>query len=131
MQVGNKIYLFRNVNLKFKIPIRNGKLGSSLKDPSKGIVHSRLEGEIVRILQDGEVLSHQEIMDYCNGNRLMEKSFDFNNRTAGERIVAKFPQSRVGRFRMLSEHKFNANDKTMTGYARCVPNSIHFIREDL
>jgi len=137
MQVGDRIYLYRNINLKFKIPVgkwaNNKTAGSCFKDPSKGIVHQKTEGIVRRVVPDGEELNEKEIDDYTRGNKIMEQSFNFANSSGGVRVVVefKYPHRKDKRlFRMLTEHKFEAGPKTMNGYARRIPNSIHFITEN-
>lgn len=135
MQVGNQVYLFKNINLLWKIPYSKMKEGSTdlmLKDPSKGIVHKKQVGSIVRILAEAETLIPMEIDFYCRNNIIMRKSFEQGSSRGGVRIIVEFPESTSGRYRMVHEFMWkNGTPESMLGYARIAPNSVSFIRDEI
>jgi hypothetical protein len=101
-----------------------------LKDPSKGIVLQKLEGTVVRVLEDEEELTPYEIQYYSRGNHIMEKSFTAGSSRKGLRIVAEFPKSTVGRYRILHSYKWlHCDSNSIEGYVDMTPNSIKFIKE--
>jgi len=135
MQVGNRVYLYKNINLLWKIPYSKMKEGSRapmLKDPSKGIVHRKQIGFIIRILEDNESLTTMDIDFYCNNNDIMRKSFESGSSRKGLRIVVKFPESKVGKYRLVHEFMWvRGTPQSVLGYARIVPNSVAFITDDI
>lgn len=133
MQIGSKINLFRNVNLKkIKYPLPKGMKGADfLEDPSKGNVFTKREGVIVKIYQVGDVISESDISRYSRGNTFIRRSFEMHRSTKSVRVVAEFFGEPRYKYRIISEFKFKKNSKNnMFGYAEVLPNSVQFILEN-
>lgn len=125
MRVGNKVYLFRNTNLKGY----NGDTKKwEYKDPTKGIVHSKREGVIILILQNGVELSENAIDYYAQGNPFIRKSFQSGSNAMGTRIVVEYNKGTRKSYGILREAWWTkANHKSQLGYAIVHSNAIDFI----
>ena len=128
MQVGNKVYLFRNTNLSnYNSLLKRFEY----KYPAKGIVHSKREAVIHRILQNGEELTESEMTYYSKGNHLVRRSFESGGTAKGERIILKFNKGNIIKYSIIREHWWKkANHKSPMGYAIVQSNAIDFITSD-
>jgi hypothetical protein len=128
MQVGNKVYLFRNTNLsKYNSLLKRFEY----KDPSKGIVHSKREGVIHLILLDGESITGDAMTFYSQGNNLVRRSFENGSAAAGVRIIIKYTKGTYTKYGILREPWWTkANHKSPMGYAIVHSNAIDFITSD-
>lgn len=133
MQVGDRIHLYINTNLRtsFRTQPNISWEERCLKDPKKGIVLKKFEGFVLKVLEEGSRLDKREIEKYCQGRSELEESFRFNNRYRGIRVIVEFPKLLSGKFRLLSKDNFCDEKTRYDGYARHIPNSMQFIREDL
>jgi len=134
MYVGCQVDHYRNINLKWSIPktywARNMKPEHALKDPEKGIVLKKFKGQLVRILEDGEELTYDEIEQYSNNNHIMVKSFELGSKKKGLRVVVEFPENRIGRYKIFHQNMWEKRSKdNIMGYVEIIPNSIRFIKE--
>lgn len=135
MFVGNRIHLFKNLNLKKKgYPSQSGGLKPRdwLEDPSKGNVFKKYDGVIVKIYESGETIPYLDILKFSRGNEMVKKSLEAHRSRVLRRYMCEFKDtSPFYRYRILSEGFFSKkNVNNVFGYAVMLPNSIQFIMED-
>lgn len=131
MKVGDRIRLFKNVNLKKHIlPYKVGT-SECLEDPSKGNVFKKYDGIIVKIFEYGEVIGFNDLQKYSCGNEMVKRSFESHRSRKCKRVVAEFKGLTYSRFRIIPEIKFKkTSEQNIFGYAEVLPNSIQFIMKD-